>query len=590
MPNLSASNLPASWTCKVLTLALASLLLHACASSDPQSVTQTTPQTTSKNAVQNATKKERDAMPVLEVAEFAVPQTLAVAPNAMMIRSPHFASPAHLPQKNRENYAKTAQNAIKQTITDPIATLSIDTDTASYANVRRFLNQGEQPPKDAVRVEELINYFNYQFDHAKKIKNAPFVVATELVQSPWQNADQDNQILAVSLASYDALAQSAKSTQVKKLPSNSVQKLPSNLVFLVDVSGSMRDEAKLPLVKSALKLLTKTLDKNDTISLITYAGETKVALEATTGDQKAKINQAIDALNAQGSTNGENALRMAYDQAEKHFNKRGINRILMLTDGDFNVGIDKVDDMVDLVKSYRDKGISLSTLGFGTGNLNDHMMEQMADNGNGNYSYIDSLTEAKKVLADEQAATFNTVAKDVKIQLEFNPNRVKEWRLIGYENRLLAEQDFTNDKIDAGDLGAGKSVLALFEITPSQAKGAYPERRYQTASSKPTAQSATQFANEIGYLKIRYKTPTGKQSTQIDFPITQTVQAPSPQMQFALAVAGFGQRLKQSPYIHDWQFDDSKKLATQAIKNQKNASSTQTAFIDLVDLAGKLEP
>lgn len=295
-----------------------------------------------------------------------------------------------------------------------------------------------------MRVEELINYFNYQFDDGKRIANAPFVVATEVVDSPWDKADQDNKIVKVGIKAVENSWSNKTANQV--MP-------PANLVFLVDVSGSMSSRDKLPLAQSSLKLLTEQMRAQDSISIVTYSGTTSVALPATSGDQKAKILAAIESLTAAGSTNGEDALKLAYRQAEQGMKKNAINRIMMLTDGDFNVGISDVDEMLELVKANRDRGISLSTVGFGRGNLNDHMMEQMADNGNGNYSYIDSLTEAKKVFSDELAATFNTVAKDVKVQVEFNPNVVSEWRLIGYENRVLNEEDFNNDKVDAGEQG-----------------------------------------------------------------------------------------------------------------------------------------
>lgn len=364
-------------------------------------------------------------------------------------------------QDSRDNYESLAANPVHVTAQNPVATLSIDTDTGSYANVRRYLNEGELPPAGAVRVEELINYFSYDFARAKRLNNAPFVVETELVDSPWDASGQQNQLLKVGIKAVDL---DATPTTTDVMP-------PANLVFLVDVSGSMSERDKLPLAQASLKMLTKQLREQDSISIVTYAGHTEVVLPTTSGDNKAAILEAIDDLSANGSTNGADALEMAYAQANTGMKEGGVNRILMLTDGDFNVGRSSVDDIVDIVKTNRDRGISLTTIGFGRGNLNDHMMEQVADNGNGNYSYIDSLSEAKKVLNDELASTFVTVAKDVKVQLEFNPQTVKEWRLIGYENRVLREQDFDNDQVDAGDLGAGKSVVALFEITPVGKKG-----------------------------------------------------------------------------------------------------------------------
>lgn len=483
----------------------------------------------------------------------------------------------------RDNYQKNEANPVHRTTDLAVSTLSIDTDTGSYANVRRYLNEGQLPPVDAVRVEELINYFNYQFEDGKRLGNAPFVVATEVVDSPWDKADQDNKIIKVGIKAVDN--NWVKGNKNQTIP-------PANLVFLVDVSGSMSSRDKLPLAQSSLKLLTEQMRAQDTISIVTYSGSTNVALAATSGDQKAKILAAIDSLNAEGSTNGEDALKLAYRQAEQSMKKNGINRIMMLTDGDFNVGISNVDEMLDLVKANRDRGISLSTVGFGRGNLNDYMMEQMADSGNGNYSYIDSLTEAKKVFGDELAATFNTVAKDVKVQVEFNPALVSEWRLIGYENRVLNEQDFNNDKVDAGELGAGKAVIALFEVTPTGKKGLYSDRRY--ASNTKSSSKNPQSLNELAYLNIRYKAPAGGSSKLISQSILKNTRAlnnANADTQFAIAVAGFGQRLAQSEYINDWQFKDSATLASGVLARQPSSDKEgiRRNFVTLTELATALE-
>ena len=498
----------------------------------------------------------------------AAPQNNIIRPSPIIVES-----------EARDNYQDNKANPVHKTSEMAVATLSIDTDTGSYANVRRYLNEGRLPPVDAVRVEEMLNYFNYQFDDGKRLGTAPFMVATEVVDSPWDKADQDNKIVKVAIKAID--------------PNQSAQQLPpANLVFLVDISGSMSSSDKLPLAQSSLKLLTQQLRAQDSVSIVTYSGSTSVALPATGGDQKAKTIAAIDSLKAAGSTNGEDALKLAYNQATQAMQKKGINRIVMLTDGDFNVGISDVDEMLELVKANRDRGISLSIVGFGRGNLNDHMMEQMADNGNGNYSYIDSLTEAKKVFSDELAATFNTVAKDVKVQVEFNPNVVSEWRLIGYENRVLNEQDFNNDKVDAGELGAGKAVIALFEVTPTGAKGLFSERRYNENESKKTARGKK--TNELGYLNIRYKAPKGGSSKLINQPIinaSRPLNKASIDTQFAIAVAGFGQRLSQSDYINDWQYSDSSKLATNTFTKQPNSDKegTRRNFVTLTELAEALD-
>ncbi|MGM8886548.1 YfbK domain-containing protein [Psychrobacter sp. 1U2] len=495
-------------------------------------------------------------------------------------------APIVVVEQTGDNYQKNIANPINRTIDNPVATLSIDTDTGSYSNVRRYLNEGQLPPSDAVRVEEMINYFPYDFSNSQRLGQAPFVVETEIVDSPWDRVDQANQILKVGIKAIDP-AQYSRSA--------STQPPPANLVFLVDVSGSMNSSDKLTLAKATLNLLAKQLRATDTISIVTYSGSTRVALAPTSGDKTATIQAAINSLSAAGSTNGEDALKLAYEQASQTLKKGSINRILMLTDGDFNVGISDVDEMMDLVKANRDRGISLSTLGFGRGNLNDYMMEQIADNGNGNYSYIDSLSEAKKVLDDELNSTFNTVASDVKIQLEFNPTQVEEWRLIGYENRILAEQDFSNDKVDAGELGAGKAIVALFEITPKGEKGASAPRRY-TDNGKTLA--ANNNSNkELGFLKIRYKATPQASSQLLEMPIATvskrvSLMSAHPDTQFAVAVASFGQRLQQSPYINDWQYRDSTQLANQSLSYQTvdDANGLRRGFVQLTELAEALQP
>lgn len=578
----------------LLVSAVASMMgLTACSSSQ---VSKPMTETSSSTVTQDATASNQNITSPVIVVETSA-QSEMIAPSSFYTKSANTRMINAAPQlsvrplsgiivqpKDRDNYQKNDANPVHRTTEMAVATLSIDTDTGSYANVRRYLNEGQLPPVDAVRVEELINYFNYQFDDGKRIANAPFVVATEVVDSPWDKADQNNKIVKVGIKAVDNSWSNKSTNQV--MP-------PANLVFLVDVSGSMSSRDKLPLAQSSLKLLTEQMRAQDSISIVTYSGSTSVALPATKGNQKAKILTAIESLNAAGSTNGEDALKLAYRQAQQALKKDGINRIIMLTDGDFNVGISDVDEMLDLVKANRDRGISLSTVGFGRGNLNDYMMEQMADNGNGNYSYIDSLTEAKKVFGDELAATFNTVAKDVKVQVEFNPNVVSEWRLIGYENRVLNEQDFNNDKIDAGELGAGKAVIALFEVTSTGAKGLFSDRRYSDSDSKSSVKNS-QALNELGYLKIRYKAPKGGSSKLINQPInkrSQSLDSANVDTQFAIAVAGFGQRLSQSDYINDWQYSDSSKLATNTFTKQPNSDKegTRRNFVTLTELASALD-
>ncbi len=559
-------------TTKLLTTAVTTTLfttafLTAC--STPHQNTDANNQASSSNVITPSNSQLQAETKIASLDTIA--SAPRVLPKQMGSNSYHVMPPMPMPPsvQNHENYQDNKANPVHRTIEDAISTFSIDTDTGSYANVRRFLNDGQLPPTDAVRYEELINYFNYDFTNAMRKNNAPFKVSLETVKAPWKAT---NNIIKVAIKSTDEISDGASRT----LP-------PSNLVFLVDVSGSMSSKDKLAMAKSSLKMLTKQLRKQDTISLITYAGNTEIVLPATQGNQQAKILAAIDRLNASGSTNGEAAIKLAYQQAKQNFKKDGINRILMLTDGDFNVGVSSTDEMLDIIKRNRDNGVSLSTFGFGTGNYNEHMMEQVADNGNGNYSYIDSVNEAKKALIDEMSATFNTVAKDVKVQVEFNPATISEWRLIGYENRILADEDFNNDKVDAGELGAGKSVVALFEVTPVGQKGYLNTSRYQATTSKPT----TDMSNELGYLKIRYKAPQGSKSKLLEYPIVNSVNTPSNDLKFALAVAGYGQLLKGSKYTGSWTYNDVANYAKQGLS--KDPLGTRHEFVKLVKLADALK-
>ncbi|SNT70714.1 vWA domain-containing protein [Psychrobacter sp. LV10R520-6] len=595
----------------LLISAITSIGLSACSTQQmSKSVVETNSSTVSQQPITNKEplkNKEQlapvvvsGATPVVEMVSADYASNNTNSPNmltrsvsqSMVMPSP---SPIRVAPEARDNYQKNAANPVHRTADMPVATLSIDTDTGSYANIRRYLNEGQLPPAAAVRVEEMINYFPYDFSNSRRLGRAPFMVETELVDSPWDKVEQGNQILKVGIKAIDTTYLG----QFGKTDSTSVQLPPANLVFLVDVSGSMQSQDKLPLAKSTLNLLSKQLRAEDSISIVTYSGSTKVVLPTTRGNKRVAIQAAINGLQAAGSTNGEDALKLAYNEARKSLKKDSINRILMLTDGDFNVGISDVDEMLDLVKANRNRGISLSTIGFGRGNLNDYMMEQMADNGNGNYSYIDSLTEAKKVLSDELASTFNTVASDVKIQIEFNPEQVEEWRLIGYENRVLAEQDFNNDKVDAGELGAGKAVVALFEITPKGQTGTFAPRRYAENVTAQTMRKSAKNANstELGFLKIRYKTEPQSSSQLIDLPIKSVGKAAPlnnahPDTQFAVAVAGFGQRLQQSPYINNWQYSDSKQLANQSLSYQtvSDTNGLRRGFVQLTELADALQP
>ncbi|MES2919762.1 MAG: VWA domain-containing protein [Pseudomonadota bacterium] len=472
------------------------------------------------------------------------------------------------PVEEREKYQRLADNPLQLSTQNALSTLSLDVDTGSYSNVRRFLNDGRLPPRDAVRVEELVNYFGY--DYPAPAAGHPFSVGTEVARAPWNPA---HLLLRVGVKAVEAKAAA--------MP-------PANLVFLVDVSGSMDSPDKLPLVQATLNLLVPQLRAQDRVALVVYAGRTAVELPSTPGSEKDKIRAAIGRLSAGGSTAGEAALRLAYSEARAGFIKGGINRILLATDGDFNVGVSDIDQIKDIVARERESGVSLTTLGFGTGNYQEALMEQVADVGNGNYSYIDSLDEGRKVLVEELSSTFNTVARDVKIQVEFNPALVAEWRLIGYENRVLKEEDFRNDQVDAAEVGAGKSVTALYELTPVGAATLHGDRRYA-----PAVRTALPRASELGFLRVRYQPPAGGKAVELSQAIARPEAAAlarpaSRDLRFAAAVAAFGQLLRQSPYTGTFGYQDVRQLAGQALDNHDKGWRQE--FLRLVDLADALTP
>ncbi|ENO0519121.1 VWA domain-containing protein [Escherichia albertii] len=463
-------------------------------------------------------------------------------------------------------YQQFDDNPVKQVAQNPLATFSLDVDTGSYANVRRFLNQGQLPPPDAVRVEEMVNYFpsDWVINDKQSIpasKPIPFAMRYELAPAPW---NEQRTLLKV-----DILAQDLKS---EALPA-------SNLVFLIDTSGSMYSDERLPLIQSSLKLLVKELREQDNISIVTYAGDSRIALSSTSGNHKDEINAAIDSLNARGSTNGGAGLEMAYQQAAKGFIKGGVNRILLATDGDFNVGIDDPKSIESMVKKQRESGVTLSTLGVGRDNYNEAMMVRIADVGNGNYSYIDTLSEAQKVLNSEMHQTLVSVAKDVKAQIEFNPAWVTEYRQIGYEKRQLQAEDFNNDNVDAGDIGAGKHITLLFELTLNGQKAAVDKLRY--TSEKTPIKSGKE--KELAWLKLRWKSPQGKESQLAEFPLAPTINIASEDMLFRAAVAAYGQKLRGSEYLNDTSWQQIKQWAQQA-KGQ-DPQGYRAEFIRLVGLA-----
>jgi Ca-activated chloride channel family protein len=427
---------------------------------------------------------------------------------------------------NTEAYDRITDNAWTEVARRPLSTFSSDVDTASYANVRRFLNQGQAPPKDAVRVEELINYFTFNYPEPRD--GRPIAVTTAIGDCPW-NPSHRLALLGVQARRIDAT----------RIP-------PRNLVFLIDVSGSMYGPLRLPLVKASLAMLAPNLTDKDRVAIVVYAGNTGLVLPSTSGSDTPTILDALHKLEAGGSTNGGQGLVLAYKVAQEHFIKGGVNRVILATDGDFNVGVTDQGSLLRLIEEQRESGVALSVLGFGMGNVKDSTMEKLADAGNGNYSYIDSLDEAQKVLVEQAGGTLVTVAKDVKIQVEFNPRAIAAYRLIGYENRLLKDQDFNDDRKDAGDMGAGHSVTALYELIPAGQPietAAIDPLRYQ----QPNALSTAAASDEAMTVKIRYKEPDGEKSALMTFAVRSTA-APSSELGFAAAVAEFGMLLRDSAF------------------------------------------
>ena len=452
-----------------------------------------------------------------------------------------FASPApYGTPGNTERYDGKAVASIQSVEDQPVSTFSVDVDTGAYANVRRFLSQGQDVPAAAVRTEEMINYFRYDYPRPTS-RDVPFSVTTDVSTTPW---NAETRLLRIGLRGYDVDA--------KGRP-------PANLVFLVDVSGSMESQDKLPLVKKALTQLADRLTPRDRVSIVVYAGAAGMVLEPT--NRKEYVKAALDCLSAGGSTAGGDGIKLAYSVARATFVQGGINRIFLATDGDFNVGINDKSALEALVKKNRDDGITLTTLGFGTGNYNEAMMERIADVGNGNYAYIDSAMEATKVLDDELSATLFTIAKDVKVQVEFNPAQVKQYRLIGYENRALAEEDFNNDTVDAGDIGAGHQVTALYEVVPAGANGWTSERRYD---ANRTAAPASK-GDEMAFVKLRYKLPGNETSKLIERPVSASLMrsaaAPRGDMAFVISVAAFGQHLRGDKYLNGYSYTQIGGLA-----------------------------
>ncbi|WP_028021582.1 vWA domain-containing protein [Enterovibrio calviensis] len=469
--------------------------------------------------------------------------------------------------ENRDNYLDTPSNDTKLVATSPLSTFSIDVDTGSYANVRSYLKMGNKPPADAIREEAFINYFDYQYA-APSTKVLPFSVNTEVAPAPW-NAEY--QLMRIALKGYDIPVSERKA---------------SNLVFLVDVSGSMNQPNKLPLLVQSLSLMVKNLSANDNVSVVTYAGNASVVLKPTKGSEQTTIVNALKSLQAGGGTYGESGIKLAYQQAKAGYIDDGVNRVILATDGDFNVGVTGLDALKTLVAEERENGISLTTLGFGRGNYNDAMMEQIANIGDGNHAYIDTLHEAQKVLLRQMSSTLQSIASDVKIQVEFNPSTVKEYRLIGYQNRQLRDEDFNNDNVDAGEIGAGHTVTALYEVTLVGDKGRIDDLRYQDKQAGKTG-----FGDELAQVKVRYKLPNEDQSKLTSYTVKGNSGKPafteaSADFQFATAVAAFAQKLKDNHYVDGLAYSQIADIARE--NRGDDPHNYRGEFISLVEIAQSL--
>ncbi len=474
--------------------------------------------------------------------------------------------PAPVQNWNTENYATIQENGFKNVRANPLSTFSIDVDNASYSNVRRYINQGDLPPVDAVRVEEMINYFHYDYPQPTGVH--PFSVTTELARCPW---NENNYLLHVGLQ--------GKSIDKSELPA-------SNLVFLLDVSGSMGMPNKLPLLKRAFKMLVNEIRPADRVAIVVYAGAAGKVLDSTPGNEKKKIIDSLEKLNAGGSTAGGEGLKLAYKIAQENYIDGGNNRIILATDGDFNVGVSSTSEMERLIEKKREEGVYITVLGFGMGNIKDDKMETIADKGNGNYAYIDNIQEARKVFITEFGGTLFTIAKDVKFQLEFNPAQVKAYRLVGYENRLLNSEDFNDDTKDAGEMGAGHTVTALYEIVPANSIDAAPsvdELKYQEQKVV-----SGKYSKELLTIKLRYKLPDGDKSRLLELPVkNRLVRNTSDNFRFSAAVAGFGMLLRGSEFMGNTTINTVLNLARNAKGDDEEGYRSE--FIQLVKTVNDLQ-
>lgn len=479
-------------------------------------------------------------------------------------------APAPQMYTDREQYEKSTPNPVKQVMQEPVSTFSVDVDTASYSVVRSSLNAGRLPQPDAVRVEEMINYFDYDYPLPES-REQPFKPTVAVYPTPW---NAGTKLMHIG---------------IKGLDVTPAEKPRSNLVFLIDVSGSMNDQNKLPLLKNAFSMMVENLDEDDTVAIVTYAGQAGTVLEPTKVAEKDKILAALGQLQSGGGTAGAQGIEQAYALARSRFDDEGVNRVILATDGDFNVGITDREQLKTYIEKQRDSGIFLSVLGFGRGNYNDALMQTLAQNGNGVAAYIDTLNEARKVLVDEASSTLFPIAKDVKIQIEFNPNVISEYRLIGYETRMLAQEDFNNDKIDAGDIGSGHTVTAIYEITPV---GSESELIDDLRYSKPKIVAEERASNEYGFLKLRYKLPKESTSKLIELPVTVAqevgdVTKASADIRFAASVAGFGQLLKGDKHMGSFSYDNVLELAKDA--RGEDEFGYRAEFMNLVRTAKALK-
>ena len=467
---------------------------------------------------------------------------------------------------NTEDYAPVESNDFRAVSDHPLSTFAIDVDGASYTNTRRFIRDGERPPKDAVRIEEFLNYFQYDYPAPAAEDEHPFAATMEAGPAPWH---EKHRLVHVGI-------------QGQRVPR--AERPPSNLVFLVDVSGSMRSPRKLPLLKKGFRMLAEQLRPEDRVAMVVYAGSSGIVLESTPGTETDSIKQAITRLEAGGSTAGAAGIRQAYQVAEEHFIEDGINRVILATDGDFNVGVSSDGALQRMVEQKREGGTALTVLGFGTGNIKDNKMETLANHGNGNYYYVDSATEARRVLVDQLGSTLQTIAKDVKVQVEFNPAEVAAYRLIGYVNRQLEDEEFADDSTDAGELGAGHSVTALYDVIPRGVESEVDvptvgDLKYQETQPSDAAEAS----DELLTLKLRYKEPDGDESQLIERPLTQEAanREVSPDFSFAAAVAGYGMLLRDSEYKGSLTLDAVRRLAERGRGEDPNG--TRAGFISLVE-------